>query len=204
MVIPDPVKSMTRLSLLRRGAAVTGVAVAGSAIAAGRPAPASSAASSAADEQTLTYLLELEELQTAFYDAAEKAGALTGEAAEFAKVVGGHERQHLDYLRKTLGSSAKSSGGPYDFASRVTSVPDFLATAVELEETGLAAYTGAAPNLTPSTLRQATKILSVEARHTAWARDILGRNPAPKASDVPASEAQVRAKLAKTKLGKGG
>lgn len=200
---PHPVRALTRGSLLRGGATAAGVAVAGSALAAGRPSPANSAAASGADEQTLRYLFELEDLQNAFYDQAQKRGALTGEAAEFAKVVGAHEREHLEYLRKALGSSAPKAG-KYDFASRVTSVPNFLSTAVELEETGLAAYTGAAPNLSAATLRDAAKILSVEARHTAWARDILGRNPAPKASDVPASEAQVRAKLSRSKLGKGG
>ena len=32
---------------------------------------------------------------------------LTGELAQYARVVGGHERAHVAFLRETLGSRAK-------------------------------------------------------------------------------------------------
>jgi len=158
-----------------------------------RPA---SAPSSDQDRRTLEYLLELEQLQAAFYAEALKRGALRGEFAEYARVVGQHENDHVAYLRRTLGAGARP--GSFDFGEATSSSEAFVATAVELEETGLGAYTGAAVNLTADALRDAARIVSVEARHTAWARDLAGSNPAPSATDKPTEEAAVRAAVRET------
>ena len=61
----------------------------------------------------------------------------------------------------------------------------FARTAIRLEELGLAAYNGAATSLTPDALADAARIVSVEARHAAWIRDIAGANPAPRAAEPP-------------------
>lgn len=188
---------LTRSSFLRRTAAVSGVAFVGAASVARSPPPARSATSPARDEETLAYLLELEDLQAAFYAEALDRDALAGEVEEYAQVVGGHEREHVDYLRGALGAKA-AKPATFDFGDTTSDSELFLATAVAIEETGLAAYTGAAVNLSADALRDATRLVSVEARHAAWARDLLGRNPAPDASDEPAPEAEVRAAIAKT------
>lgn len=183
---------MSRGDLFRRAAAAgTSLAVVG-----GLAVPAASAPSSDQDRQTLEYLLELEHLQAAFYAEAIERGALRGEFAEYARVVGEHERDHVAYLRRTLG--AGGNPGSFDFGETTASAEAFVTTAVELEETGLGAYTGAAVNLTADVLRDAARIVSVEARHTAWARDLAGRNPAPSASDEPTGEAEVRAAVRDT------
>lgn len=189
--------SLTRSTLLRRAVVVSGASLAGAAAIVGPPELASSAPSAAQDAEVLAFLLELEELQEAFYAEAIGGGALPGEVAEYARVVGGHEREHVDYLRGALGTKVAKSAA-FDFGDAVVTPERFLAAAVELEETGLAAYTGAAVNLTAAALRAAARVVSVEARHTAWARDLLGRNPAPDASDAPATEAEVRAKIVRT------
>ena len=44
----------------------------------------------------------------------------------------------------------------------------------------------------------AARIVSVEARHAAWIRDLAGNTPAPRASDQLLTETQVRAALKKT------
>lgn len=185
---------LTRATLLRRAAAASGASLVGAAALVGPPELASSAPSAAQDAEVLAFLLELEELQEAFYAEAIAAGALPGAVAEYARVVGGHERDHVAYLRGALGTKAAKSAA-FDFGDAVVTPDRFLAVAVELEEAGLAAYTGAAVNLTARTLREAARIVSVEARHTAWARDLAGRNPAPDASDEPISEAQARATI---------
>lgn len=202
-ISPRSVTRLTRARLFRR-AALTGGALIGGAVAIGGvPSPASSAESAEQDEQTLKYLLELEDLQAAFYAEAIKQSKLTGEVRRFAEVVGGHERDHVAYLRKALGAGAPKAAA-FDFGDATTSTDKFLAAAVSLEETGLGAYTGAAPNLTAGALRDAARIVSVEARHTSWARDLAGRNPAPDATDKPLSQSKARAAVEKTGFVKAG
>lgn len=163
----------------------------------GLPSPAVSAPSAQQDEETLKFLLGLEDLQAAFYAEALERGKLTGELREFAQVAGDHEREHAAFLRKTLGAAAGEPGS-YDFGDATSDPQKFLATAIDIEEAGLGAYTGAAARLTPAALGDAVRILPVEARHAAWARDLAGENPAPRASDEPSSEAQVRETIDKT------
>ena len=67
--------------------------------------------------------------------------------------------------------------------------------AVVLEDVGVALYNGQAGNLTAGALAAAAEIVSVEARHAAWARDLAGELPAPVATDVAADAAQVKARL---------
>jgi hypothetical protein len=69
----------------------------------------------------------------------------------------------------------------------------FLTTAVLLENTGVAAYNGQAANLTKKSLAAAAEIVSVEARHAAWASSLAGREPAPRAVD-PGATAQAVAR----------
>ncbi len=73
-----------------------------------------------------------------------------------------------------------------------------MRTAIRLEELGLAAYNGAAASLTPEALADASRIVSVEARHAAWIRDLAGKNPAPRAADRPISAAQAQKAIART------
>ncbi len=67
-----------------------------------------------------------------------------------------------------------------------------------LEDVGVAAYNGQAVNLTKPVLKAAATIVSVEARHAAWIRDIVGQPAAPDATDKPATERQARAAVART------
>jgi Ferritin-like domain len=67
---------------------------------------------------------------------------------------------------------------------------------VVLEDIGVALYNGQAGNLTPGALAAAAEIVSVEARHAAWARDLAGELPAPAATEAPADLQQVKARLA--------
>lgn len=164
---------------------VGGVAIGGLAL------PAASAPSPEQDQRILNFLLELEDLQAAFYRDAIERGGLRGELAEFAEVVGGHEREHAGFLRETLGSAARAAR-TFDLGDTTSDPQKFLSAAIRIEEAGLGAYTGAATNLTSDTLREASRIVSVEARHTAWARDLAERNPAPRATDEPIERAEAR------------
>lgn len=188
---PDHDEGFTRAELLERTVVAGGVIAAGGVLVTGLPRLAAAAASRAQDVEVLNFALLLENLQAAFYAEALRAGKLTGERRQFAEIVGGQERAHRAYLERTLGSRARSAPR-FRLKQAVASDDLFVAAATVLEDLGLAAYNGQATNLTRPALRAAARVISVEARHASWIRDLGGREPAPDASDAPASEAQVR------------
>ena len=67
-----------------------------------------------------------------------------------------------------------------------------------LEDLGVAAYNGQARLSAPGALAAAARIVSVEARHAAWIRDLTGKNPAPSPVDLPKAAAAVTAALNRT------
>ena len=181
----------SRASLLKGSLAVLG-AIGGTAVGAAELAAApGSGGSAATDQAILTFGLLIERLQAAFYAAALRGGQLTGEVRQFAQVVGAAEQEHVNYLVGALGSSAGKSPS-FRFGDAATDPKKFIATAISLEEAGLGVYNGQAVNLTPTTLAAAARIVSVEARHAAWARALAGKDPAPVAVDVPITVSQAK------------
>ena len=185
---------VSRAEWLERGVAVAAGLAAGGIVAGGFASLASSSAPSSQDIEVLNFALAYEELQAAFYAQAAHALVLHGDWKEFARVVGGHERAHVAFLRRTLGSAAKPAP-KLQLGTPPSNLADFKRLAVALEDTGVALYNGQAGNLTPASLAAAAEIVSVEARHAAWARDLAGEIPAPVATDPPADEDQVKARL---------
>jgi hypothetical protein len=155
---------------------------------------AGSAPSPEQDEQILNFALGLEHLQAGFYAHALERGALRGELRLFAEVVGGQERGHVAYLRERLGAAARDEP-ELEFGDLAADAERFRGAALVLEESGVAAYIGQGANLTVEAVAAAAPIVSVEARHAAWIRDLVGRNPAPKAADSPSTAAEVQAAL---------
>jgi rubrerythrin len=155
-------------------------------------------AQSRSDVAILNYALTLEYLEAAFYTEAEEMGKLDGELAEFAAVVGEHERAHVKALKQVLGARAVKRPR-FDFQGTTERPSTFRATAIVLEDTGVAAYAGQAPRVKAgAVLEAALAIHSVEARHASWIRDIAGKDPAPKAFDEPLTKGQVLAAVART------
>lgn len=169
----------------------------GGVLIAGLPRLALAAPSPEQDARILNLVLLLEEVQFAFYAEALRRGAMRGELLEYARVVGGHEREHVAFLRKALGRAARRRP-TLDFGDTTGDPDRFAATAATLEDTAVAAYNGQATNLTKPALRAAASIVSVEARHAAWIRDILGRTAAPRALERPLTAAQAQAALRRT------
>jgi hypothetical protein len=176
----------TRRVLVRSGVIVGGALAAGGAMLGWGAGTAEPAPSRALDEKIFNFALLLERLQATFYTEAVNAGALRGELLEFAEVVGGHEREHVDFLEEALGNRA-SKTPTFDFGSATQDRQKFLDAAVLLENTGVAAYNGQAANLTKKSLAAAAEIVSVEGRHAAWISDLAGRDPAPRAADPGAT-----------------
>ena len=187
----------TRRDLLRRGAVAGGLALGAGAFLSVRPDEALPAPSKALDEKIFDFALLLEYLQAGFYGEAVQHGALRGEVRQFAEVVADHERQHVAYLRKALGTKARPRP-TFRFGDATRDQRKFLETAVLLENIGVAAYNGQAAKLTKPALSAAAEIVSVEGRHAAWISDIAGKPPAPRAADPGETADQVTAALRAT------
>jgi hypothetical protein len=187
----------SREQFVRRALVAGGAVTAGGAVLGALPRLASSAPSPAQDVRVLNLVLLLEYVESAFYAEARDRGALGGELREYVRVVGAHEQQHLAALKGALGNKARKE--PRLRFGKATTDPDaFVAAAINLADTSVAAYNGQATNLTKPTLAVAAKIVSVEARHAAWIRAIAGKPPAADATDPSLTQAQVVAALQKT------
>lgn len=191
----------TRADFLRTGAMAGAGLVAGGVLFNGLISPAEAAISTRRkskrnDVKILQYALTLEYLESAFYEAANKSGAITDPVLKrFAEVTGRHEAEHVTTLRG-LVTVAKPT---FDFGDTVTDVAKFKATAQALEDTGVSAYAGQGPNiLQRPVVVAALAIHSVEARHAAWIRFInsgglgdVANLPAPASFDKARSEKAV-------------
>ncbi|WP_277553614.1 ferritin-like domain-containing protein [Halobaculum limi] len=150
------------------------------------------------DVDVLNYALTLEHLENAFYreglemysdDELMMADSLSSfsetlrmQVPEYLAVVGDHEAAHVDAIAATiedLGGTPVEEA-EYDFGYSTPS--EFLATAGALENTGVAAYTGAAAAIKQNAvLGAAAGIQSVEARHASFLNLINGEVPYPNA-----------------------
>jgi putative transposon-encoded protein len=160
------------------------------------------------DVPILNYALTLEHLENAFYrdglaafgeDELMEADVLSefGESVrmdvpKYLERAGEHEAAHVEALTATvedLGGTPVEEG-EYDFGYETPS--EFLATGKALENTGVAAYAGAAPKVTSNAvLEAAAGIHSVEARHASFLNLINGEFPFPKAIDEAKSVDEV-------------
>lgn len=183
----------TRRAILG-GAATAALAAATSA------ATAEAASLSTHDRSILVFALGLEQLQAAFYTETERVGVLTGETAELARVVGGHERSHVRALRQILGSSAPAAP-KFDFKGATESRQAFVRTAVAFEDLGVAAYKGQLSRIqSKGLLATVLAIHAVEARHAAWIRRLVGILPAAEAFDQAKPESVINSIVASTKF----
>jgi rubrerythrin len=183
---------LTAASLTAGGILIGGVGV-----------PALGSGSRVSDAEILNFALEMEELQSALYTQALRTAGLTGELKQYAEIVGAHERAHVAFLRRTLGTSAKAAPA-FDFGDAVTDPDRFARAARTLEDLGVAALDGQATALSKPSLAAVATIASVEARHAAWIRDLIGELPAPAASNPSETAAQVTAAIARTGFVQGG
>ncbi len=175
--------SMTRGAML----ALAGTTVAG--VVLGEHAdPALSRPSAKQDAEILNFALLLEFIQSGFHAEGLRRAKLTGELQTFAQTAAAHEVDHVAALKAALGSAARAAP-KLDFGDDTADADRFSLAALKLEDLGVAAYAAQAPNLTSAALTAAARIVSVEARHSAWIRDLRGMSPAPDAAE-PSIEAQ--------------
>src|SRR3954467_2335671 len=191
------VEGMTRGSvILRRTVAAAAVSGAGAAEPFVRAALAQSDAS---DSAILDFALRLETLEANFYDKAlEQVPDMSRRVRRVVQDVRDHEHQHAETINATilqLGISA-SRAPKFDFGDAFSSEQRFLEVAKQLEDTGVAAYNGAAPELfARRILDVAAQIVQVEARHAALIRDFQGDPITDGAFDKPLDEPHVSARV---------
>ncbi|MBP1987724.1 ferritin-like domain-containing protein [Halolamina salifodinae] len=162
----------------------------------------------AADVPVLNYALTLEHLENVFYrdgletfsdDEIMNADALSGfnetvrmQVPEYLRTVGAHEQAHVDALTATIEdlNGDPIGEGEYDFGYSTPS--EFFAVGAALENTGVAAYAGAAPKVVNNDLLTvAAGIHSNEARHAAFLNLINDEAPFPNAVDQAMSVDEV-------------
>ena len=193
----EDLPSETRRGLLQTGLVAGGAVVAAGVTIGGLPKLAFGAVGPAQDAKILNFALTLEYLEAEFYTQASSGNTLQGELAEFSRIVGAHERAHVAFLKSALGAKAVAKP-TFDFKGTTENQAQFQATAIVLEDTGVAAYNGQGANVTKKVLAAAASIVSVEARHAAWIRDIARKNPAPAAFDAAKTDAQILAAVTAT------
>jgi hypothetical protein len=166
-------------------AAAAGASALGGALA--RPAVAQ-AGRSENDTGILRFDLVLEYLQAGMYTEAERLGELKPTTLAWARVVGAHERAHVQAIKNLLGRDAVPSP-TFDYGKVTSDENAFIRTAVAFEDLTAALLKWQAPRLDSRSILAAVVTLhSVETRHAAWIRHIVGIRPATTAFDQPASQ----------------
>jgi hypothetical protein len=156
------------------------------------------AAKTANDIAILRFDQALEYLQAGLYTEAERLGALKPETLSWARVVGAHERAHLRAIKNLLGPKAIKNPG-FDYGSVTSDEDAFLKTAVAFEDLTAALLKWQAPRLdSRAIVAAAVSLHSVETRHAAWIRHLVGLEPVTSAFDKPASQEKMSKLIAST------
>lgn len=144
------------------------------------------------DVAILRFDLALEYLQAGLYTEAERLGALTSKTLAWARVVGAHERAHVHAIKDLLGRKTVPSPG-FNYGRVTSDEQAFIKTAVAFEDLTAALLKWQAPRLDSRTIvAAAVSLHSVETRHAAWIRHIVGLQPAATAFDKPASQKKMQ------------
>ena len=124
----------------------------------------------------LNYAYALEQLEAAFYTQViiHKYSGITPGEASLLTDIRDHEVAHREFFKAALGSAAipalNVNFSSIDFSSR----DSVLGTAKTFEDLGVSAYNGAGKLIKDANyLLVAGKIVSVEARHAAYIRDLI-------------------------------
>ncbi|MCL1493255.1 MAG: ferritin-like domain-containing protein [Pseudanabaena sp. Salubria-1] len=150
----------------------------------------------------LNFALLLEELEAAFYAAVVSSGKITNsKEMEYMRYLGGQEAAHVTFLRSVLADQVLFATQDLSFNQStlnnvLSSRDSILNTAVTLEDVGVHAYNGAGPSLTnPTFILAAGSIVSVEARHAAGVRALLGKPTTEPDSDRLINDANLNSSL---------
>lgn len=132
----------------------------------------------------------LEYLQSALYVEAQRLGALSPKTLGWARVVGAHELAHLEALKRMVDRPPARPS--FNFRGVTEREARFVKTAVAFEDLTAAILKWQALRLHSREIVAAAATLhSVETRHAAWIRRIIGVPPVRSAFDEPAAQQQM-------------
>lgn len=161
------------------------------------------AAAKTSDTALLNFDLTFEYLQSTFYTETERVGTIarmTPAKAVWAKTLGAHERAHVAVLKSVLGKNAVSKPA-FNFRGATESDAKFTRTAVAMEDLTVALLSGQAARVSSRELAGALfSLLTVEARHAAWARHLVGTVPVARSLDRSFPLNRVRRVVASTRF----
>jgi Ferritin-like domain len=185
---------LSRATFLRSAALVGGAFIAGLASA------AQAAELDPHDIDVLNFDLTFEHLQAGFYDEALRFGALDEETTRWARVIGAHERAHVEILSDVLGRRAVKK--PFFDYQGVTEDKDaFTKTAVAMEDLTTDLLIGQLNEFrAPALVSAVFSLLSVEARHAAWVRHVVGVLPVARPLDQAKSLTEVSEVIRSTRF----
>nr|WP_233173937.1 ferritin-like domain-containing protein [Pedobacter sp. ASV19] len=128
------------------------------------------------DFGVLNYAYALEQLEAAFYIqvASNPPSGFSSIEKQYFQDIQYHEIAHREFFKNALSTAAIGSLA-VDFSSiNFTDRASVLNAAKAFEDLGVAAYNGAGVRIkTDAYLVLAGKIVSVEARHAAYIRDLI-------------------------------
>lgn len=176
----------------------------------------------ASDEESdldiLNFALTLEKLETTFYEGglATSGGVFDEDDIENSDVarqfadpsirhgtfqrfeeIRDNERAHVEFLTDVIEEAGGDPVSGLTFEFPYENVEEFVALARTLENTGTAAYTGAAPMLENTEyVGSAAQILAVEARHASYLRLLNEQSPFPDPFQPTLTMEQVRERVA--------
>ena len=129
----------------------------------------------------------LEYLQAALYVEAQRLGALSPKTLGWARVVGAHELAHAEALKRMVDRPPARPS--FNFHGITEQEASFVKTAVAFEDLTAAILKWQALRLHSAQIVAAAATLhTVETRHAAWIRHIIGVPPVASAFDEPAAQ----------------
>ena len=154
------------------------------------------------DVALLSYQLRVQRLELAFYDRALADGVLDPDSQLVASSARPQEAAHVAALNAALRALGASLPAADRYAFRGTTAEQnrFRRTAIMLEDLATQAAVGAAAEATLATTRKAlAQVAAVDARQSAWLRELSGGGidpkPVPRALEVARTRPQARAIL---------
>jgi hypothetical protein len=186
-------RELTRGRLLGR-AAVGGVVLltGGPVLAGGR------AAAAGGDAGRVRTALALAHIQARLYSQAGRAEALRPDLLFFARTAARHEEEHV----VALAALVEDAGDPPrpDLWQVAADDAAFAHMAVRLEDLTVRTLNGIAGELSPAALETTARVASVDARHAAWVRALVGVTPSHHVFDRGRTRDEVAAALTEAGL----
>lgn len=140
---------------------------------------------SGGDVAIVNFALTLEKIEAEFYKRALAVEGIEPDVKKVLESISKNETEHVQALTQALrGLGGKADPAPQVRLPALDNQDDVMRAAVELEDTGVYAYNGAATQIQSKDILQAVaSIAQVEGRHAGALRELAGQMPTVTAFD---------------------